>query len=620
MKTRRKHAWTTAVLLLLAALALGGASCPGREGRVVSVSASTPNVADGRDESEVTVSVRDGRGRPVEDADVLVTLYVGEDVAQGVVAESAGDGVYRASVASATAGMGTIQAMETGSGARAETEVLFRAGPATEVLLRLGEPVVTPAARGVVVEALVEDANLNEVLPPAADVELRTSAGRLGEVSVNETGLFRATLTWDGFGTAIVTATDRTSGLTSTIEVEFPALELTCPNLAVQRTGEPDEETAFDLPLTAFIPPGERLDRYTIELTLNELTSFTGAADGDPDDALGAPEVERVGPRTVRLFGASAGSGPAAGLLHLADLTFNCLGEGFSTVEITGAELVGAPGAILPASLRQDGRRLPDQPRRGAECPNKLVRRKLCVNPILVKGFNLADDRGADVTKSTVILQIQKIQENFDRACCKISLRVGDRKAADLTDADLKEIDDPDFRNGLSDEFSQTGTTALLADDEIKLIRRHADKRLADCINLYFVDKLPHSKGEAIRPGTVDPSGTGRVARVLRRKTPRNAEVKVDGNGNPDAGGTPVADEDLRAVIVGENGMKERSLKHEVGHFLGLLHPNDYTGAGLKDATKGSVMEQCTHKGESFRPKECELIEQDVNGLLKPIR
>jgi hypothetical protein len=64
-------------------------------------------------------------------------------------------------------------------------------------------------------------------------------------------------------------------------------------------------------------------------------------------------------------------------------------------------------------------------------------------------------------------------------------------------------------------------------------------------------------------------------------------------------------------------GRGNRTAKHEIGHALGLRHPNEYAPGSPLSRDGDRVMEQGEGKGTKFTKGECEIIMRDMNGFLK---
>lgn len=537
------------------------------------VSATSPHVANGADNSFAEIMVMDCEGNPFEGREIITVLYT--DIGKNTVfATDVGAGKYESHHNTTLAGSWSLVAsdLKTGIISNSLTVEFFGTGNATKIELLRKDPIVTDTERGYALEAVVTDEFLNLVSPPNANVQFNTTLGILKAYEISPEGRFLIDLLSDGFGTAVVTATDKVSGLSASIEVLFPAIALPC-NATIYLTGSPDDEREFEVPVLVFVEPGQELVSYTIDLSLNNLTGFVDVAAGGENWA--PPNVEQLDPDFVHISQTSSGSG-ASGVVQVATLIFECLGEGDSVIDVANAQLVS-----------NEGTNLVDMPVERAVCPNKDVK-EVSVNIILVKGKN--GEGGTSQKAADTKKLIKALQDALDKACCKIRVK----------SKDVKEIQDDEYKDGLKSEFSEPDGKIKLTKDEIKLLERK-NVRDDECVNVYLVKSLPESCGESIQDKETDADGNVQDLEVLDSDCKKIEDTSK-----------------LRGVIVQDSADEANYLNtfmHEVGHMLGLEHSGFTTTD--KDDGADNVMKSGT--GNEFVKQQCEIICKDAGGFLKEL-
>jgi hypothetical protein len=576
----------------------------------VVVEATSPHVADDLDSTIITVSVYDYLGSPVPDAEILTSLFIGEDESEGKYATNLGKGNYSSSLATREAGTGVIEAFALYTAASAYTSVEFVPGPTEDISIVVREEFVTDTTTGYLLWAAAEDSFFNNIPYPLSNIEITTTFGEITPTSFDTSArVYSATVQSSYLGTGTVVATDLVSGYSDTLEVSFPAISLSSDPRVVSLTGLPDEDRMFRVAVDILVEPGKYLNYYELVMSFDtSMSRFHSAIDGDPGDAFGQPAYYLPNPGTLVISRlATPGEPLPTGHVYPAELIFECLDEGVSKIIIEEATLRGCD--TPKGGKLQD---LPSYPRKHGKCPNKS-KRKLCVNPILVKG--------STTTKKTIIEKLRHLQDNLDKACCEIEVRVCGSNLKKATKDDVRELKVHGFTtmSGYSERLRTTSDhwylTLLLPDDWISLIES-ADKkglRKKDCINVFIVGSMP-GKGGSLPPkmllydaGFLAADDHVIAEKIVKKSNPSKELQKK---------------KYLCTVMVDDGGFTSGNgltIKHEIGHALGLMHPNLYRDKATQKATKPSVMETCDGKGSHFTKKQCEIIEMNLGGYLKDI-
>ncbi len=589
----------------------------------IDVTATTPHLADGVDATLITVLVFDTGGRPLAQANPFLGLRTGDDDLKEVAVTDHGNGTYSGSMASEIAGAATVLARDRHCDVLGTAEVLFLAGPAEQVLMSVGALQGDPAGDWAApLDASVRDAFYNVVLPPDADLRWSTTLGAFSSVQVDEFGTSLATLESQVPGTAIVTATDLVSALYRTFDVSFPAIRLRCPP-AVHLTGLPGEDRTFEVAIDVFPGPSQ-LGAYDLFLQMNALTGFVQVQSGSPDGAYPPPQVQFVAPDVIEVTAFASPFQATSGVINVATLVFECLDEGNSVIDIPQAFLYDP--ALTP---------LQDGPREPGICPNKRVL-SLCVNPIIVEQPGFAP---TDADKDSIIRQLVNLQECFDKECCKILLKVRDKKkalkapkdlrAGDLAVMDLAVLGGKVDEGLLSWDATKPNPDILIGADLIEVMSKSKTEGLRDndCVNVYFVSTLGWKKPD------LDPSPLA-GADVKSHRIGKNgmdcepAPQKLKRFNGEEL--TPAADFEGAFVSKGNfENPNDKTMKHELGHMLGLQHPPDYdpavqdeiVGADRKGHKSVMLDRQARGPKAGFTAKECEIIQKDCNARLgkKPL-
>jgi hypothetical protein len=609
------------------------------------VTATSPHLATGEDATRIFIKAFDAQGRPASDADLFVALVAGEDhLEQGDVVNRA-DGTYTARKATTIAGWATVLVRDRHSEVGETVMVGFVPGGTTQILLSAGGLQSTNVQDrpriGVALDATARDEFFNVVQPPDSAIEWSTTFGELSSITVDKFGISRASLSAMSPGEATVTASDQGSKASQSFAITLPAINLRCPP-AIHLTGEPDEDRTLEVDVEIFSGT-EPLRSYRLDLTLNELTRFAGVKSGSPDDNFPPPQAQSLAANVIQISQTVTDTKRApSGTVRVASLVFECLGEGLSRIDVTQASLVNA-----------DGLALPDAPRLPAICPNKRVR-SLCINPIIVKQMkNPADPTDmdfspSDADKQSIIDQLADIQKNLDEGCCKILLKVRTKagelkKPGDVKPGDLQELDAdaegvPVKKGTVGWDAREPMEAILIDDDLIEVMKKSKEKGLRDndCINLYFVKTLGWDKDKNGNPGSTLAGAD--IKRMRIRMNGRTCEKQgLRKLSDPNKKLKP--QEDFEGAFVAKRSFEDsnqRTIKHEVGHMLGLRHPWEYKEkfrqmvVGKDNKNGKSVM--LYKNGEDNTPKrddhpgftqfECTLIEKDCNERLgkKPLK
>lgn len=618
---------------------------------LLSVQATSPKLANGLDPCTVSVYATDSCGNPVSNASIRVLLIVGDDEAEGLDAESLGNGNYRALLISVVAGTWIIQARDLKTDVSSHTFVKFLPGRAFSTHINIGNVDTSGQTMGFEIFAFVLDSSFNKLPPPLSNVKDSTNFGTLDSLKIDSiAGLYTTTLRANNPGIARVTARDAVSGIEDTVDVVFPAVELSCPP-AIHLSEDTLKVDTIPVSARIFVGPNHHLVSYSLTLRLNHLTNFLGAKDGNPSDAFLPCSVTFIPPDTLIVTQAVIDTLNAPkGTIEPCSLFFECKGEGTSEVEILDAQLLGFQ--LQPDSLEL----LQNQPRSPARCENKSVK-KVCINVILVSGFleqlkKLKDREGRligiEMTKEQVEEEVKKqiegdlkdkregIQQNLDKACCKIEIKLKtfkEMKKPDRLSDEQKTSSDPknpvigvEWNQRLKPPDKEANKIILSEGIFELLTTKERDK---DCINVFLVDfqlgRFPNEDGKVviarfggadIRRTRIRPDGKDcESIKIFKRFKDEKKEVKeeeikedVDVTSVIVVAGSFIKLKDKDKNIVSDG----KTLKHEIGHLLGLRHPWEYVEAitkQIKDEKPSSVMEYSErNESSSFTKKECELI------------
>jgi Metallo-peptidase family M12B Reprolysin-like len=572
-----------------------------------------PKIADGRDLLVVDIEAFDGKRRPAEDASISVGLVLGLDELENVDAEALGRGRFRAQFTSVIAGNAVVHAWDRVARVAAKKMGGFIAGDPVAVVLSVGPPAAVEGALEYEVIATVEDAHGNPATPPRAGIVFGTTFGELSPVRFDPNGTFVSRIRVVRPGTATIAARDSLSGLESSFDLVVPAIALECPP-AVHFTDDP-EQRRFSVKVRVFTGP-ELLGSYNIALELNDLTAFVGAGASAGQPELPAPQIQQEAPNLVRISQSFPPTSATSGYFEIATLECECLGLGDSQVSVADAELTRS---VYPAETLDRGEilfRLPDEPRLPAICPNKRVKR-VCIRPIIIKG--VAEPA---VVKQKLDAHLKQIQSNFDAGCCTIDLRADDPEELDPPEVYKNEVAH-NKNSDLKDDIPQVEWDArserIDMPGEIKLgeinlspgmaaMLCDRSKRDDTCINVYIVaddgmvgkyPAIPRSQEqdrEAVGkvPPEVQPFGGADIKRQRLKPDGSGCEdvkiYKKDGNNRTEI---EASDCPINAVVISMKNLETfETLKHEIGHMLGLRHPWEYDPATLERIKKGETEER----------------------------
>ena len=659
MSTIDRQRKAATLLLVLACLL---PACVHRtEPRTVSrleISVTGPHLADGNDRLAVQVKAFDSEGRPLSDARIRTNLIFGIDEIEAADAIGHGNGTYVAQFTSMVAGPMVVQAHGVDGDVSANAFAFFTAGEPVDLNLSLEDAKVLDQRLAVRVVTNVTDRFGNPTVPvtakrtddllfpesppgfddPRARIVFATDFGLLDDVRVNPDGTASVRVSSDIPGVATVTATDLGSGLSRTREVTFPAVALKSP-AACLITDQPGEDRTFPVSVQVFTGREDLLS-YDLLIDFNELTAFSGLKEPETEDQLPLPHLEIVDRNRLRIsLELPAGSPLPAprGFYRVATLSFECLGEGDSVVTVVEAALAGSARASSRTARPKVA--LLDEPRETAICTNKRAKH-VCVNPIVVEGAGKASDITDQLRAG-----LEHIQENLDEACCAILLSQKETQELTPTETYQEEVRRNTDRNRDNDvvqtewDARSVGSSML---NEINLSEGMTDLlcdsrvRNEKCINVYVVEdqslwgRFPPI-GEAGEQGAQAveflETQLGHFAGDIKRQRLKPdgtscEDLKIFRGTGPDRTEIPKDECRVDAVVITPNSF--RSLKHEVGHMLGLRHPWEYTDAKLQEIKDAEVADPQGRRSimwyygqkEIFTMEECEMImEHNCNGF-----
>lgn len=613
-------------------------------------------VADSQDILTVEIEALDLEGQPVEGARLRTVLVIGLDEVKATDTVDLGGGRYRAELTSPIADDGMVVVTDPATGISVARRAAFVAGNPVAVSLSVGPPEAQGSLLTRLLQVAVVDAFGNPVMPPDAEIELGTDFGRLEPTELREDGTFLSRLLTARPGIATVTASDPISGLRTQAEVTFPAVALECPPALHITDNAKSDDRRFPVTVRVFTG-AQGLGGYELFLEHNRLTSFAGAVRSS-SSAFPPPEVVSLGGDRLQVSAELIPDAEApSGWFPVAELTFHCLGEGDSAVHVMEARLTAAPSGPRPLVPRRLGTRGPtfqaqrgpeleSEPTRPAVCPNKRVE-SVCVNPILVEGTELP--QGFDLT-AKLKEHFERIQSNLDSGCCRIDIDEEfdpvrklkpPQSFVDEVDKNEKNGDDRviqvewDARSERNDKTDEIPANQIILSPGMADLLCDTDQRRDECINVYIVP-------DAAMVGKFPPVSTAQQAnREAAAKTVpkvgsfggadiKRQRVKPDGSGCEDVRifkrgeAEPISRDTCRidAIVLSPNNLEEfKTIKHEVGHLLGLRHPWEYTDAQLETienqekSSSRSVMRYGWNR-EGFTEEECRLItEHDCNGF-----
>jgi hypothetical protein len=412
------------ILAIFSTLQTGIVTSSSSEIALIEVSATSPHIANGTDYSEVVVTARDVYGNPVVGANITALKCMGIDSMETFNVTDNGDGTYSTLVNSTIAGNATIVALDLTTDVSGNTTVVFETGPVADIVLDATKPRDIKPRNASYVRALAVDACGNQILSPCVNITITSDFGVVSPTSIEEHGIFKATVSSNQLGIANVTATDVLSGKNKTISVIFPALSVVSPTDSVLLND------IFTQTINVFVPEPHALGFYDLKISFNStIIRFINITDGDPYDEFDAPHLEVIDDNTLRINQTNEVSMTSpTGSVDIANITFVSVATGYSQIAVT-------PWNDLESSLVNTyGNPLPKTPKVEEKSTTKK-KMLLRLNPIVV------EDSGVDeaVLKET-IKSTQEIFNNARGNCLAIQL-AWDGQINWITKAQWKNID-----------------------------------------------------------------------------------------------------------------------------------------------------------------------------------
>jgi len=511
----------------------------------MSLTGTSPHVANGTDFSEVRINATDISGDPVIGAEIVVVKRMGEDDKEEFSIVDYANETYIADVSSTLAGDAQLYAFDTITGLAANVTVRYDPGPLARVKLTATNPreAVSRDTSNVTVMAL--DEFNNKIMPERVNMTLATDMGVVGTLTSDENGVFHTTLVSNDLGIANLTATvhdllyDR--HVNETTQVNFPAIYFSAPKVALV-------ESTFIVPVNVYVSdPMRALGYYDLVFSFNSsIMRFVNASDGNPSDEFETPNVEiglcmgsiRISQRNNVSLVSPTGS------VDVANLTFRVVGSGQTWIDIGlrggyPASLLDTFGVPLPPTYPPNVCKWIDL-LIGKKPPSK----KICLN------INIAKCSG--LTKPDVDRDVACLKMVFLKNCVPIQVEV-----CTYNEIDVKEFIGDDC---VMDEFKKLNEPTK----EEQQLLGNSKFRKECCVNVFYVKNLSDgSNGEAIAPKAFE-----------------------DYDGDPATGKGPKPEQDLTGIALAKQRVCG-TLAHELIHVLMNTPPDKNDHNQCTDPTKG---------------------------------
>mgnify|MGYP000223938175 CR=1 FL=1 len=512
----------------------------------LSISATSPCVANGTDFSKVTIRVWNIYNELIPGADLTLGLHLGIDIKYSYPVHDQGNGTYLAYVNSTIAGIGELTVTEINTGLRASTYVEFIPGPIREIkILDFTHPRDTKAGNTTRIYAVALDAYGNIVGPPTADIQISCNLGEVSPTQVDDYGRFYADINFTEFGIYHVIANETRTELTDEVYIDFPVIYMSTPNKAIVND-------TITVPLSVYIPYDHfPLGFYNIDIIYDcERLHFEFIIDGDLYDAFEAPKWFMLNESTIRICQFTSEFGrPALGNVKIANLTFRIMDIGVSyiTVMLAGNDIqnlldvTGTPIVEEPPILTNH-----------INGSDKVIHVKL-------KIWKVEDQ----VTEDKIGRDIQNLKNIYSQIKDKCGVKVEiDYEINTISKEDWRNIIDKDG-DGRLDEYENFNNPT----EEEKALLNNFYR--TGYVNVYYIKEFDWK----------NQGGSGTTGEY----------VKADGR---------------RGVIIDSDDSIKNTLAHEIGHYFKLDHVSDPNNLMYPYAVPTALKlttDQCNRMVESMK-------------------
>lgn len=476
--------------------------------RFLQISATSPHVADAVDSSSVAVLAFDVDGKPVSGSKIKLILS-GEAFYRIFGAREVGNGMYVGYVAFPYSGVYSLRAIDEETDAQNATTIEFTPGRPAELRMAVSNPRLSPTGDAADVEAWVIDGHGNIV--PDADVSLTTDFGYLSEPLKGPDGKFRASLISYDIGTANVTAHYSHYDERSEGHYLTQRAEVDFPLLFIDVGSFAIYGDSYPAALYLYVPGKSEIGYYSFEMRFNPqvLAVEDGKIDYGDQTMETAPSIGSDYIYFTKYFREDAR--PANQIIKVATVNFAVVGTGPVGIDVTFYDLSDSQERPLVSHFRSDQIIAGTK----ATTPVGVVKEN---KPICIKVWNV----NGSVTENGSIEDFEQMKVMFGGLVRKSCPRF------DFT-LRLNNLSSDDWANASGGD----GDMDIDVWDDIDRLFAH---READCINIYYIPNFSNVNvtGITLSPFDNPPERSG--------------------------------------IMLGKGKANNRTMGHEVGHYLGLSH------------------------------------------------